>query len=172
MIDSALIGFWSNADGTMEFSTDGWLYRFGTSSYFVAADGLSLTITAPNGHVTVYSRQTGSGAALTGTWKYVDNSSADIMIEEWTFGASGTYTSLWTLNGQIDSTFFGYFSLVGNQLTTRERSGLLVVAEGGQLNIDKPYDIDQVGTYSFLPNGHLSLVLNGETTDLTPVTAP
>lgn len=171
-IDPALLGYWQNIDGVMEFNADGWTYAFGRVTFQVSSDDAILTITAPNGVVTLYTRVAGTGGSLEGTWRLEQIDAGVLWREEWTFLASGAYALVWTVGGQIDSVLFGYFITAGNVMKTRERRGKVTTDPYGTLLIDKPYDPDEVGTYSISPQGVLSLVLNAQSVTLQPIPAP
>lgn len=164
MIDSALVGFWGNASGTIRFSADGWLSAVGDSQASISTDGMVLTDSG-----TAFDRVLGSGQEIFGLWRRSETDSGVLWTEDRLYRDDGTYTIQWLADGSFDSILFGDYSFRGGVLATQERRAQVETNPPNVLSLDVLFGIDAAGTYALLPSGQLQLTLGGVTTVYDPV---
>lgn len=145
-VDAALVGLWRSGPSVVRILSNGWYYLLGGPYPFtISPDGQTLLFPASG---TAYSRTSGSGPNLIGTWQLTEVDGADIWVEDIYYRANGTYTSQWTLNGSFDSEFLGSYSVGGGELSTEELRSAVETLPPNLIMVDTLYGTDQSGTYS------------------------
>jgi hypothetical protein len=152
--DQSLVGVWeTNSGGRVfkkEIETNGNWYNIGEVEFEVSTDGQSLE--EPIGYPNLFSRDSGSGTSIAGTW--LRNHVDDNIIEEVEYRADNTYRLLWKEldTGNPINEYQGTYAVNGNELFRKEYFGDSATASN-ELTLNVIHGPTAVGTYQVAGDG-------------------
>jgi hypothetical protein len=162
MIDTVLVGNWSNSTRAIRIETNGDVFELSQHPVGLSFDGSSLQI-----GTTQLSRSLGDSAQFFGAWFRQTNVGPDLHVQDLYWKPDGTVINRWLINDILQEINIGIYTVVGGTLDAKLLFGRARTQPYGTIRIDRGFTPQEIGVYNLMTEITLVMDIDGIQTQYT-----